>query len=166
MSEPLMEFTSRIEGRNAKVAIYEDRIEWGRSGWHPPGGATAAVLSSGMSLLLPGKRKDTNMILIRHIQGVTTHKAGMRFTVVKVATAADVMEFHVGKAQAEEIKDTITRLMLGGAMGPGSSPSAPAPSPPTQALVADELAKLVQLRDAGALTDEEFAAQKARLLGS
>jgi hypothetical protein len=34
------------------------------------------------------------------------------------------------------------------------------------ASVADELAKLVQLRDAGALTDEEFAAQKAKLLGS
>jgi hypothetical protein len=33
-------------------------------------------------------------------------------------------------------------------------------------LVADELAKLVQLRDGGALTDEEFAAQKAKLLGS
>jgi len=32
--------------------------------------------------------------------------------------------------------------------------------------VADELAKLVQLREAGALTDEEFAAQKAKLLGS
>jgi len=34
------------------------------------------------------------------------------------------------------------------------------------ASVADELAKLVQLREAGALTDEEFAAQKAKLLGS
>jgi hypothetical protein len=32
--------------------------------------------------------------------------------------------------------------------------------------VADELAKLVHLRDIGALSDEEFAAQKARLLGS
>jgi len=31
--------------------------------------------------------------------------------------------------------------------------------------VADELAKLAQLRDAGVLTHEEFAAQKARLLG-
>ena len=28
----------------------------------------------------------------------------------------------------------------------------------------DELAKLAQLRDAGVLTEEEFAAQKARLL--
>ena len=52
MNGPLMEFTSRTEGRNAKVAIYEDRIEWGRSGWHPPGGATAAVLTAGMSLAL------------------------------------------------------------------------------------------------------------------
>ncbi|HET6963629.1 MAG TPA: SHOCT domain-containing protein [Acidimicrobiales bacterium] len=33
-------------------------------------------------------------------------------------------------------------------------------------LVADELAKLVELRQAGALTEEEFAAQKARLLTS
>ena len=29
---------------------------------------------------------------------------------------------------------------------------------------ADELAKLAQLRDQGVLTDQEFAAQKARLL--
>jgi hypothetical protein len=32
-------------------------------------------------------------------------------------------------------------------------------------LVADELRKLAELRDAGVLTDEEFAVQKARLLG-
>ena len=31
--------------------------------------------------------------------------------------------------------------------------------------VADELAKLAQLRDAGVLDDDEFAAQKKRLLG-
>jgi hypothetical protein len=32
-------------------------------------------------------------------------------------------------------------------------------------LIADELVKLAGLRDAGVLGDEEFAAQKARLLG-
>jgi hypothetical protein len=98
---------------------------------------------------------------------VTTHRAGMRYTVVKVATGADIMEFHVTKVQAEEIKDTITRLMLGGgAPAALPSPAAPAPSPTAPVSVADELAKLVQLRDSGALTDEEFAAQKAKLLGS
>jgi hypothetical protein len=40
MTAPLMEFTSHIEGRNAKVAIYDDRIEWGGSGlrWPASGG--------------------------------------------------------------------------------------------------------------------------------
>jgi hypothetical protein len=144
MSGPLMEFTSHIEGRNAKVAIYEDRIEWGRQ-----------------RVTMTGKRLDTNMVPIRQIQGVTTHRAGMLYTVVKVATAADTIEFRVTKPQAGEIKDTITRLMLAGPAQPAVAPSSAGP-----ALVADELAKLVQLRDSGALTDEEFAAQKARLLGS
>jgi Short C-terminal domain len=141
MTAPLMEFTSHIEGRNAKVAIYDDRIEWGRD-----------------RITLVGKRRDTNMIPVRQIQGVTTHRAGMLYTVVKVATAADTVEFRVSKPQADQIKATITGLMLGG----GST--SPGPAAPVSA--ADELAKLVQLRDAGALTDEEFAAQKAKLLGS
>lgn len=34
-----------------------------------------------------------------------------------------------------------------------------------QVSVADELSKLAQLRDQGILTDDEFAAQKAKLLG-
>jgi hypothetical protein len=144
MSGPLMEFTSHIEGHNAKVAIYEDRIEWGRQ-----------------RVTLVGRRLDTNMIPVRQIQGVTTHRAGMLYTVVKVATGADTIEFRVTKAQAGEIKATITRLMLGGSTPPSSTGTVPAP-----ASVADELAKLVQLREAGALTDEEFAAQKAKLLGS
>lgn len=158
MSAPLVEFTSHIEGRNAKVAIYEDRLEWGRSSWHAPGGATAAVLTGGFSLALSGKRRDSNMIPIRQIRGVTTHRAGLRYTVVKVATGADAMEFHVPRAQAEEVKTVITRLMLGG------PPPAAVPAEATVGSVADELAKLVQLRAAGALTDQEFAVQKARLL--
>ena len=44
----------------------------------------------------------------------------------------------------------------------GTTPSAPRPSPVS---VADELAKLAHLRDAGILTDDEFANAKARLLG-
>jgi hypothetical protein len=35
---------------------------------------------------------------------------------------------------------------------------------PSSPVVADELAKLAQLRDAGVLTEEEFASQKAKLL--
>lgn len=51
-----------------------------------------------------------------------------------------------------------------------ATPAAPAAAAPAQVdqgkLVADELEKLAKLRDSGVLTDEEFAAQKAKLLGS
>lgn len=51
-------------------------------------------------------------------------------------------------------------------MTPGAFPGAPqqaAPSEPKTDL-ADQLRKLAELRDAGVLTDDEFAAQKAKLL--
>lgn len=100
------------------------------------------------------------MIPIRQIQGVTTHRAGMRFTVVKVATAADVVELHVNKQQAEQIKATLTRLMPSG--------TAPAAAQVSQLRLLPQMSwpSLPNLRDAGALTDDEFAAQKAKLLGT
>lgn len=50
----------------------------------------------------------------------------------------------------------------------GAAFGAPAASPPAaepQPDLADQLRTLADLRDAGILTDEEFAAQKAKLLG-
>lgn len=46
---------------------------------------------------------------------------------------------------------------------PAGMPTAPPPAPPADDLVS-RLAKLGELRDAGVLTDEEFASAKARLL--
>jgi hypothetical protein len=156
--QPIMEFTSHVAGANAKVAIYADRIEWSRKGLKPAGGVTGALLTGGLSLALPG-RKDTNMIPVRQIQGVSTHRAGLSYTTVRVATAGDVTEFRVSKSQAENVKATLLRLMSGPATAPG------APSAPPSGSLADELRKLAELRDAGVLTAAEFDAQKARLLG-
>jgi hypothetical protein len=55
-------------------------------------------------------------------------------------------------------------------MGYGMPVPPPAPTPPTppaapQPDLVEQLRKLGELRDAGILTDEEFAAQKAKLLG-
>jgi Bacterial PH domain/Short C-terminal domain len=47
----------------------------------------------------------------------------------------------------------------------GTGKPTPAPAPITPIDVADQLAKLAALRDQGVLTEEEFAAQKAKLLG-
>ena len=43
---------------------------------------------------------------------------------------------------------------------------APAPAPPSQNDRLDQLGQLGQLHDNGVLTDEEFAAQKAKILGT
>jgi Short C-terminal domain/Bacterial PH domain/Protein of unknown function (DUF2510) len=55
-------------------------------------------------------------------------------------------------------------IAAGMAMG-GGVPAAPAPAAGPSPDAADQLRKLAQLRDEGILTDEEFAAQKAKLLG-
>lgn len=49
--------------------------------------------------------------------------------------------------------------------GAAATAAQPATAPTPSGSVADELLKLVQLRDAGVLTPNEFEAQKAKLLG-
>jgi hypothetical protein len=52
--------------------------------------------------------------------------------------------------------------MAGAAFGAPAPAAAPPAAP--QPDLADQLRKLADLRDAGVLTDDEFAAQKAKLL--
>jgi hypothetical protein len=172
----VMQFRCHLAGNNVRVVIYPDRIEWQRVSLKPPGGMTGVLLSGGISLALPG-RKDSNMIPLRMIQGVTTHRSGLSYTLVKVATAGDVTEFKVTRRQADEIKATLLRLMQGPVVAP--SPYQPAAPPPFQPVaspplppppaaplsVADELRKLAQLRDEELISDQEFAVQRAKLLG-
>ena len=46
---------------------------------------------------------------------------------------------------------------------PPAQPAQPAPPPPDPA---DQIAHFAQLHDSGAITDEEFAAAKAKVLGT
>jgi hypothetical protein len=48
---------------------------------------------------------------------------------------------------------------------PAAPAPAPAPAAPAEGDVIEQLQKLAQLRDQGILTDAEFQAQKAKLLG-
>ena len=47
-----------------------------------------------------------------------------------------------------------------------AAPQQPPPAPPTTDAMIQQLKELAALRDQGVLTEEEFAAQKARILGS
>ena len=95
-----MQFKSHIDGKNADVAIWPDRIEWSKKG------------ELRMYGMLGRKGRDTNMIPIRAIQGVATHKGGIGYTTVEVTTGGDKIGFRVTKDQAEQVKSAILRLMV------------------------------------------------------
>lgn len=103
----LMEFTSHIGGKNAKVSIYPDRIEWER-----PGRITATRVLTGAALVT-GARKGggTEMMPIRQITSVVTKKDGLRNWAVSVIAAGNSIDMRVSKVEAEQIKATIMRLM-------------------------------------------------------
>lgn len=91
-NSPISEFTSHIDGRNATVCIYPDRIEWRKRS-------------------LVG-RGDTAMIPVRQIQGVTSQRAGLLYRLVQVKTGSGTIGFRVAKAQADAIRSTITDLII------------------------------------------------------
>lgn len=172
--EPLMTFKSHTDGKNADVAIYSDRIEWAKEGGVSLTRVTTGLLTSGVSLLKTGVRKGggSEMIPVRSMSSVTMEKDGLRFHKVVVISSGNTVEFRTGKDEAVAAKALLTDLMIGRHSSQQQTPAPTAPVAPPPAVapaaatnVADELAKLAALRDSGVLSDAEFAAAKARLLG-
>jgi hypothetical protein len=110
-------------------------------------------------------------------------KKKTKSTVILVDTlSGDQAVFETAKALPHEIGPKLTPLAnqarryaasrqapAGGsspAVAPGSAVPVSAPNPATTVSVADELAKLADLHTKGILSDEEFAAQKSKLLSS
>jgi hypothetical protein len=71
--------------------------------------------------------------------------------------------FHAGqsRAQQEQVNDE-GQAAYAATQGPPSAPPTAAPAAPTDA--AAEIERLARLHSSGALTDEEFAAAKAKVL--
>jgi hypothetical protein len=109
--KPIHTFTSHIAGKNAKVSIYPDRVEWSRAGMSA-GKVTAGLLTGGLSMLATGVRnKDTEMIPVRAITSVSTKKE-MLNTTVNVTASGAVVGFRVSHGEAAKVKETLQRLML------------------------------------------------------
>ena len=88
------------------------------------------------------------------------YKKGITFGEITLLASGDSTKFHqMPKAGVEEIAQTIRQKMALAHQG-GVVPNATASS----ASVADEIVKLASLRDSGLLTEEQFEAQKAKLL--
>ncbi len=111
------------------------------------------------------RKKGTQAINFHQVAQVKVGR-GLRWTDISVESTGGhtIVMKGVPKNDAEKVKgiiDSAVHSARTGALQPAvSRPGAAVP----QVSVADEIAKLVALRDAGALTDEEFAAHKASLL--
>ena len=90
------------------------------------------------------------------------HKKGLTAGHISIRAAGDSADVQ------QVVKDDVERIsqLIRDRMALSHQPTSQAPSaPPTSGSVADELAKLAQLRDSGVLSEEEFSSQKAKLLG-
>ncbi len=168
---PLYEIVSHIDGKNAKVKLWPDRIEWERGRGISGGKITAGVLTGGLSLLATGVKggKDAyEMLPINQITSVSNRKDGMLYHLVEVQTAGGTVGFRVNRDDAAAFRQQILNLMQARAATPIQVQVANAASEqPALAAAEDHVAQLQQLgqlRDAGILTQDEFAAKKQEIL--
>jgi hypothetical protein len=77
-----------------------------------------------------------------------------------IAGTATAVSGHVAHRQAARAQQSQPQAPA------APAPAAPAAPPAAQVDVVDQLKRFAELRDQGILTEEEFAAQKAKLLGS
>lgn len=113
--QPIHEFTSHVQGKNAKVRIYPDRIEWSLAR-NSKAKAALGIMTVGTSLLATGIKgkgsAGTEMIPMRSVSSITTRRDGMLNTIVSVITSGNTIDFRVSHSEAEQVKATISRLMM------------------------------------------------------
>lgn len=169
---PLFEIISHIDGKNAKVRLWPDRLEWERGRGISAGKITAGIMTAGTSFLLTGVKagKDAyEMVPLGQVTSVANRKDGMLYHLVEVQTAGGTVAFRVSRNDAAQFRQAILDQLQTRANTPVIVQVAnTVPEPVSQIAAApdhvDQLQKLAQLRDAGILTEEEFATKKAEIL--
>ena len=81
-----------------------------------------------------------------------------------VGAAAAGVAYHAGKRRAEQDQDDQEAVTTSETEAP--PPQYVAPAPASTGGEVDELSRLAQMHESGALTDDEFVAAKAQLLGT
>lgn len=169
---PLLDFTSHINGKNAKVQVWADRVEWNWKGMGAGTKAGLAVATVGLSYMATGfrQKKASETIPIKTITSVTTKKVGGFQTNVQIITSGNTIDMRISHKESDLVRSTLNQLIAGTHPAQQHKPVAAAPvaaAPLTVQAPVDITAQLQQLaglRDAGILTEEEFATKKAELL--
>lgn len=136
MSEaPILEITSHIDGKNAKVRVYPDRIEWERGKTVSGGKIAAGLLTAGTSLLATGvhtrKGAGVEVIPMRAITSVTSRRDTAFNDVVSVVTAGNTIDMRCHRNEATRLRglilDGINGRLVASAEPPQPPPSAGPP---------------------------------------
>ncbi|MCR2812898.1 SHOCT domain-containing protein [Microbacterium sp. zg.Y1084] len=169
---PLYEVVSHIAGKNAKVRLYADRIEWERPRGVSGAKMTAAAFTAGTSLLVTGVKggkEAFEMVSLRHVTNVSTRKDGMMYHLVEVQTAVgaavNTVDFRVGRDEALEFRKAILSAMDALQQQGNATVVVQAAAAPAANDAATQIQKLSELHAQGILSDEEFTAAKAKALG-
>jgi hypothetical protein len=95
---PLFEGMSHEQGRNAKVTLFDNRIE---------------RVQEKARLSLSRAKQDVEMTPLRSVTSVQTKKDGLRYTRVIVFASANTVEFRFSHADAEAFKNVLQQALLG-----------------------------------------------------
>ncbi len=160
---PVYEVVSHIDGKNAKVRLYVDRLEWERGRGISLGKVTAGMMTFGMSVAATGIKggKDAyEMVPLKAITSVSNKKDGLLYHLVQVQAHSGEIAFRVSRDEAAQFRQEILDAMHA-LENQSFSVTAPIGTAPDFAV---QLQQLASLRDSGILSDEEFAAKKAEIL--
>ena len=131
MSQPILEFTSLVGGKDATVRVYEDRVEWSKP-MLSAAKVTSAVYSLGLSAATEGvhskKHEKVQIIRMRSISSVTSKRVTPiidKVTVIK--TSGKTLELRCNRQDAEQF----VRLVMGGTSGKLGTVRPPTPQPVT-----------------------------------
>jgi hypothetical protein len=173
---PLVELMSHIAGKNAKVRLWPDRLEWEQPRGLSGGKLTAGMMTGGLSLLatgVKGGKEGHDMVLLKYVTNVTSAKDGLIYHAVTVQTASggavNNVTFRVNRDEAAQFRASILKAMQA-LEEKASAPIVVTQAAPPAALpvaapdFAAQLQQLASLRDAGILTEEEFVSKKTELL--
>jgi hypothetical protein len=96
---PLLTFQSHIDGKNATVQIFDDRIEWDKKG-------EISALKLGMGR----KRGSHETVMARQITSVASERSGMLNTAVIVRTGGGDVSFRVSKGEGDAVLSVIKQI--------------------------------------------------------
>ncbi len=154
MERPLLKFAGYVNGREAEVAVHEDRIEW-----------QAIATENGAEEELTGRRaarrarNENGCIKLATVTSVTVWRASAQRAVVGVTAAETAVEFRVGHEHATALADELNRGMLTAAAAT-EAPVIPGP----RAAAEDQVRMLGVLYAAGLLSTEQFDLERNELL--